>query len=445
MTPEEQIERWFRDLLVELDPRQLTRAVLMPHSKRSGEGFAVDFPGRDRAEVPVRGELLVVAIGKAAIAMAEGAQDALGEQIARGHVLTVDGPDASGLDDRWTLHRGGHPIPDDRSIRAAREIVQDVQRLDQHDVVLALISGGGSALFELPREPLTLADFADLTRLLLNAGAPIQHLNTVRTPLSQVKGGAFRRSSPAGRFVTLILSDVLGNDPRIIASGPTVEPAITAADARAVLDRYDLVEAVSPGVRVALADAGGQSADWTYPEDLIGIVGDNELARRLAGAGSVESGFSTVVLDDPLEGEASELARRWVGWLRKMDDAIDVVWGGGEATVTVRGAGLGGRNTEFALAAALELERLDDDRWVIASLATDGQDGSSDSAGAIASGETIDRARSLGLDPNASLAANDSASLLGRVDALVITGPSGTNVNDLYVGKRRRLAGNPHS
>ncbi len=196
--------------------------------------------------IPGDGAVIVVAIGKAGIAMAAGAQDLFGDRFARGYVLTVDGPEADELDERWTVYRAGHPIPDQRGIDATRTLISVVEALDADDLVVALISGGGSALFEAPRDPLTLADFADVTQILLNAGAPIHHLNTVRIPLSQVKGGAFRQRSPAGRFATLILSDVLGNDPAIIASGPTVKPTTSGAAALAVLDLYGLRESVSP-------------------------------------------------------------------------------------------------------------------------------------------------------------------------------------------------------
>jgi glycerate 2-kinase len=426
MTAEAQIEQWFREILVELDPRRLTRQA---------ESL------RAIAREPLAGgtgKVIVVAIGKAAIAMAAGAQDALGERFERGYVLTVDGPDASILDDRWTVFRAGHPIPDQRGIDATRQIIAAVEDLNSDDRVVALISGGGSALFEAPHEPLTLADFANVTQLLLNAGAPIQHLNGVRIPLSRVKGGSFRRLSPAGTFVTLILSDVLGNDVKIIASGPTVAPVASGAGALAILDLYGLRDVVPAAVRSVLNEAAGEPDDWGYPSDLVEIVGDLAYAKAIAWERSSAEGFCTRVVDGVLGGEASVLARNWVADLLSAPETIDVVWGGGEATVTVRGRGIGGRNTEFALAAALELDRLGNDDWVVASLATDGQDGVSGSAGAIASRETIVRARALGLDPFEALEQNDSGAFFSNVGGLVMTGPSGTNVNDLYVGMRRQ-------
>jgi hydroxypyruvate reductase len=437
MTPEAQIETWFREVLALLEPSRLTSQATTfrndPESLVLGE-----HADRERFDSPIEGEVVVIAIGKAAIGMAAGAQRMFGDRFTRGYVLTVDGPDDSALDERWTVYRASHPIPDQRGIDATRALIEVVEKLRPEDMVVALISGGGSALFEAPREPLTLDDFAELTRMLLDAGAPIQHLNTVRIPLSQVKGGAFRRRSPAGQFVTLMLSDVLGNDPQIIASGPTVEPAVTGAAALAVLDLYGLRETVAPAVRSALNDAAAEANGWDYPADVIEVVGDVEVAIHLAGAASTASGVSTQMIDQLLEGEAAGVARAWVEMLLETAHEVDAVWGGGETTVTVLGSGRGGRNTEFALAAALELDRLENDDWVVASLATDGQDGNSDSSGAIASRATILRARELGLDPNAALANNDSATFFQHVGGLVVTGPSGTNVNDLYVGLRRR-------
>lgn len=437
MTPESQIETWFRQILTRLDPTRLTSQAV---AFRDDEDFPLfgEPVYRNPVEVPVTGEVVVIAIGKAAIGMAAGAQIMFGDRFERGYVLTVDGPDDSALDDRWTVYRASHPIPDRRGIDATHVLIDVVEGLRPEDLVVALISGGGSALFEAPREPLTLDDFADLTRMLLDAGAPIQHLNTVRIPLSQVKGGAFRRRSPAGQFATFILSDVLGNDTQIIASGPTVKPAVTGAAALAVLDLYGLRETVSPAVRSALNEAAAESHEWDYPEDIVEIVGDLELAMELAREVSLESGSATDVVDFLLEDEASEAARTWVEVLLETPDDLDVIWGGGETTVTVRGNGTGGRNTEFALVAALELDRLENDEWVVASLATDGQDGNSNSAGAIASRETIRRAREMGIDPEAALENNDSATFFQQVGGLVITGPTGTNVNDLYAGLRRR-------
>ncbi|MCA9860342.1 MAG: DUF4147 domain-containing protein [Thermomicrobiales bacterium] len=428
MSTESPIEFIFRDVLPQLDPRRTTQDAL-----RFEDGN-LTAAGRS---VPVAGKLVVVAIGKAAIAMAAGAQDALGAAFERGYVLTVDGPDAAMLDDRWRVLRGGHPIPDQRGIDATRTIIDAVEELEPDDVILALISGGGSALFESPHEPLTLDDFAALTRLLLNAGAPIQHLNTVRIPLSDVKGGSFRQRSRAAVFVTLILSDVLGNNPQIIASGPTVEPATSGAAALAILDLYGLRDVAPPAVRTVLNEAAATESEWSYPSDFLSIIGDNHRALELAQTAARSRGIESDIVWTERQGEASDLGREWVAMLLNLPAGVRMAWGGGEATVTVRGEGNGGRNTEFALAAALELDRLENDDWIVASLATDGQDATTGSAGAIASRQSILRGRELGLDPQDFLDRNDSATFFVQTGDLIVTGPSGTNVNDLYVGLRK--------
>ena len=439
MRPEAQIEGWFREILDRLNPRLLTSQATSFDCQSSD----VELPeARVRpVTIPGAGELVVIAIGKAAIAMAAGAQDLFGARFRRGFVLTVDGPDQSVLDDRWTVYRASHPIPDQRGIDATRALIEIVESSKTDDIVVALISGGGSALFEAPRAPVTLADVAELTQLMLHAGAPIQHLNTVRIPLSEVKGGSFRQRSPAGQFVTLILSDVLGNNSQIIASGPTVKPATTGAAALAVLDLYGLRETVSPAVRIALNEAAAEESEWDHPADIVEVVGDVGVAMAIACEVTSTAGFETKEAEFLLDGEATEMARVWVEFLTAdMPDTVDVVWSGGENTVTVRGDGLGGRNTEFALAAALELDRRNNDEWIVASLATDGQDATTGSAGAIASRETILRVRAAGIDPEAALATNDSATFFQNTGGLVVTGPSGTNVNDLYLGLRKRPA-----
>jgi glycerate 2-kinase len=297
--------------------------------------------------------------------------------------------------------------------------------------VLALISGGGSALFEAPVEPVTLDDFVTVTNLLLSAGTPIQDLNRVRIPLSAVKGGRLRQASPAGRFVTLLLSDVLGNDPRVIASGPTVRGDFAATDALDVLERYQLRQAVPDVVLTALeSQPVANDAGQGFTNDLTLLVADNSSALNAAAAEAEAEGLPVEIIWREREGEASMLGREWVVASADREGPL-VLLGGGEATVTVRGDGAGGRNTEFTLAAGLELERRHLDSWAAASLATDGQDAMTEAAGAIVCADTIRNARSLDIDPERCLENNDSVRVFEATD-LVVTGPTGTNVNDLY-------------
>jgi glycerate-2-kinase len=368
--------------------------------------------------------------------MAHGALDVLGERIDRGVILTKHGhmgAPVSGFD----AYEAGHPVPDEDGAYGTREVIASVEGLGPDDVVLALISGGGSALLELPREPLTLADMQETTRLLLRAGATIHDLNAVRSALSQVKGGGLRRIIGTARCVSLLLSDVLGNDPGVIASGPTIPGAPSRVKARDILDRFHVVERVPAAVRefVELPDAAPEAPNLGQG-DVCTVIADNTLlvaeVERLLGA----EGLKTSVAWRAWDGDAGELGRRMVRDAGDADEKIDVLLGGGEATVEVTGDGIGGRNTETSLVAAIELER-SGLRWVLASLASDGQDGASDAAGAIADPDTCARGRRQGLDPDAFLRNNDSATFFERADGLVVTGPSGTNVNDVYIAMRR--------
>lgn len=421
------IERWFRAALTAVDPEAtMARAV-----ERDGRTLRVD-----GHSVAVRGHLWLVAVGKAAVPMARAAERVCGDLIAGGVAITKVGHATGEIPERVETFEAAHPIPDERGEAATRQVLELVGGAGRDDVVLALISGGGSALLESPVPPVVLADLAATTDLLLKAGAPIQDLNAVRTPLSRVKGGGLRAAAADARFVTLILSDVLGNDPRVIASGPTVPGCRDRRTARAILDRYGLWDKVPPPVRAAL-----ESDEAAVPAgddaDVLSIVGDSEAALQAMRRAVEADGLEAVIAWRQRGGEARDLARAWVAVCRGAKaGGAPVILGGGEATVTVRGGGVGGRNTEFALAAALELERLGERGWAIASLATDGDDGPTGVAGAIADGETAARARRAGIDPVRCLDDNDSLAVFRAAGGLVRTGPTGTNVNDLYVGVR---------
>ena len=418
------IRTWFAAALAAVDP---ARAIAQ-HLAVAEAGIRIS-----NRPVCVHGRIIVIAVGKAAVPMARAAEAALGDRISGGLALTKDGH-SGGLPLRWIQTReASHPIPDERGVAATTEILELIATLTASDLVIALISGGGSALLEAPVDGVSLADIAAVTSLLLRAGAPIDHLNAVRIPLSRVKGGGLRRAAANTPFATLILSDVLGNDPAVIASGPTVPGSATGARAIELLKHYGMVEHVPASVVTALArhdlrpvDPGG---------DLLTIVADNRIAVEAFAAAARDDGERVRIVWNDAQGEARELAREWVARL-KDETRFPLLIGGGEATVTVRGNGAGGRNTEFALAAALELEALGLTDWVVASLATDGQDGTTGVAGAIASSPTLDCARALGIDPETALVNNDSLAVFRAVGGLVETGPTGTNVNDIYVALR---------
>jgi glycerate 2-kinase len=380
----------------------------------------------------------VVAVGKAAIAMTQGALQALGDVIVSGDVITKEGHATAALPPRLRVHEAGHPIPDERGTTATDLAIAALNRLDDVIAVLALISGGGSALLEAPRPGVSLADLARTTDLLLRAGAPIDALNAVRSPLSRVKAGGLRAAAPRNAWATLILSDVLGNDPRIIASGPTVPGGGDPRLALEVIERFGVLWQVPLSVRAALDAGFEEPGPLRTQEDILLVIADNGAAVGAAADKASALGLESMVIWHAVQGEAAELGREFALAVRDVPESIDVVLGGGEATVTVRGDGRGGRNTEFSLAAALELERLGLQDWVIASLGTDGQDAMTGLAGAIADAGTPQRARDAGLDPIDALGRNDSLSVFDVSGGKVKTGPTGTNVNDVYIAVRAK-------
>jgi glycerate 2-kinase len=421
------IRRWFDAALRAVEPADAVRRAL----SIDGDALVV----RDR-RIPLRGRLLVVGVGKAAVPMAVGTEAVGGDRIATGLVITKEGHATGHLPRRIRVAEAAHPIPDDRGVRATTEMLELLRDAGEGDVVLALISGGGSALLEAPRPPVTLADIARTTDLLLRAGAPIEDLNAVRIPLSLVKGGGLRRAAGRATVVTLILSDVLGNDTRVIASGPTVPGTASGASAIALLDRYGVRQAVPLVVIEALQSVGTGTAEPEYPNDVVVVIADNRTAVDAMRDAAAAQGMRPRMLWTAKGGEAATLGRAWVDECLGAGSDVDVLLGGGEATVTVRGDGLGGRNTEFALAAALALESVRPAGWTVASLATDGQDGPTEVAGAIADDGTCERARAAGLDPAGCLVRNDSLCVFEAAGGVVAPGPTGTNVNDLYVAVR---------
>lgn len=422
------IEEMYASAVTSSDPM----AAVKRHLRRDDKALNLN-----ERRWPVRGRLIVVGAGKAALPMASAVEQVCGELVDTGLVITKDGhatgPDLAKIE----IVEAAHPIPDQRGVDATQRMLASLEDLGPDDVVLALISGGGSALLESPVPGVSLEDMARVTDMLLRAGAPIQDLNAVRRPLSQVKGGGLLRAAGEATVLSLILSDVLGNDPHVIASGPTVVSPETEHDAMAVLTRYGLLEQAPSAVRAALQALSTQSESSSARGDgAYAVVADNQTALDAAVAAAVRCRKRVEVVWREKEGEASQLGADWIHQCREAKGDADVIIGGGEATVTVRGDGVGGRNTEFALAGALALDAVEEVSWVIASLATDGQDGPTGVAGAIADGETVSRARTAGLDPQAALAANDSLRVFEAAGGIVCPGPTGTNVNDLYIAVR---------
>ncbi len=389
------------------------------------------------------GPVHVVAVGKAAAAMARAACEILGSRVTKGVVIAPTDTEMRGLGNLRTF-RGGHPIPTDGSERGARAVGQLVDPLGADDFLLCLISGGGSALMTLPPSGVSLSDVRETTETLLRAGATIDELNRVRKHLDRLKGGRMAHRAAPARVLALILSDVLGDPPDVIASGPLSPDPTTFADAVAIVDHHRVrdriptsaLEYLESGARGDAPETPGPDAPYFAHVD-VRIVGNNRMAADAALQEAERRGYRTRLLTTTLSGEANEVGRMLAV------KGLEIESGGGsiappacliaagETTVNVRGTGRGGRNQELVLGGAIALHGRGP--LLMASMGTDGIDGASHAAGAFADQTTIARAEALGLDAAAALAANDSTPFFEALDDLIVTGPTGTNVMDIQV------------
>jgi hydroxypyruvate reductase len=359
--------------------------------------------------------------------------DALAERLPLAGGLAVT-KFASGLRrSAYTVLEGGHPVPDVRSLEAGQRVLEFVSSLGEEDTLVCLISGGGSALVTAPYVP--LEDLQTLTSLLLSSGAPIDEINVLRRQLDRVKGGGLARAT-RGKIVSLILSDVIGTPLEAIASGPTAPDPTTRKDSLSILRKYDLDKRVPDSILAFLEDDSPVSSDEEHASGFRNvqnvIVGDNRLAARAALEQAEREWFRAEILTNELQGEAREVGRELAHRLHaaSQTQVHPFCWiAGGETTVTLQGNGKGGRNQELALAAVDELAGLQG--VMLIALATDGDDGPTDAAGAVVTGESARRAEALGLDPADALARNDAYPFFDALGDLLKTGPTGTNVNDL--------------
>jgi glycerate 2-kinase len=387
--------------------------------------------------------LLVVALGKAAYLMSKAAEEALGDILHSGVAITKYGhvPPGGGLD-KVRLFEAGHPVPDENGLRAAKEAMDLARAADRGTLTLCLMSGGGSALLVSPAEGITLAEKQAITDMLLRAGADIGQLNTVRKHLSRVKGGRFAELAYPSKVISLILSDVLGDRLDVIASGPTAPDGTTYGEALAVVDRYGLsgkapravIQCLRRGAEGGLAETPKAGSPALQGVENI-IIGANRVALEAAKDEARRAGLDAGIITAALQGEAREAGRWLAREARSLPAGRRLLISGGETTVTVRGAGTGGRNTELALAFAIEAEGLGG--VTLLSAGTDGNDGPTDAAGAFADGSTVRRARARGLEATEYLENNDSYSFFKAAGGLFVTGPTGTNVMDVQMVLRR--------
>ncbi len=387
------------------------------------------------------GRVVAIGAGKASVPMARAVREVLGGRLDSVFVVAPS-PEPGRAKSGIAVAAAGHPIPDRRGMQAARHVLQLASSLGKDDLLIVLLSGGASSLLPLPVAGLTLVDKQRTTQLLLRSGATIAEVNAVRKHLSAIKGGRLAAATPAS-VLTLILSDVGGDDLGVIGSGPTAPDRTTFLDAVRIVRHYGLWGRLPVAVRIHLVEglAGGRD-ETPKPRSQIfrrvqhAVVGNNRLAVEAAAKAAHKEGYESVLLDTFMTGEAGQFGR-WMGELGKelarrttLPGPVCVL-AGGELTVTVRGSGTGGRAQEFALAAALVIQGTLG-VWV-AGFCTDGRDGPTDAAGAVADGETVARGKRKRMDASRFLRKHDSYTFFKKVGGHIKTGLTGTNVNDLYV------------
>lgn len=412
-------------------------AAVRCHLVREGDTLRVGGQSIDLATIR---QVVVVGLGKAGASMAAAIEELVGDRIARGVVVTKYGHVQPTRTVR--LHEAGHPVPDAQGLAGSQAILDCLAGLGPQDLVLVPISGGGSALTPAPVPGISLEEKQALTKALLACGADIREMNTLRKHISRIKGGQLARAAMPARVVTLILSDIVGDPLDAIASGPTVPDPTTYGDALAILDKYKIRQAVPASIRAHLeAGEAGQHPETPKPGEpaFAGVtnvmVASNIQALRAAEAEARRLGLAPLILSSFIEGETKEVARMHAALALEVRSSglplpppVCLITGG-ETTVTLKGQGKGGRNQEFALAAALDIAGLAD--VVVLSAGTDGTDGPTDAAGAVADGETVARARALGLSPRVALETNDAYPFFEKLGDLLLTGPTRTNVMDV--------------
>jgi hydroxypyruvate reductase len=387
-----------------------------------------------RAHLPAKpkGRTIVIGAGKGSAQMARALEKAWDGPLD-GVVVTRYGYAAPC--ERIEVLEAAHPVPDEAGLKAARRLLDEVSSLTEDDLVIALISGGGSALLPAPAGDLTLADEIAVNKALLASGAPISAMNTLRKHISAIKGGRLAVAAYPAKVVSLVVSDIPGDNPAFVASGPTVPDRASRQDALAIVETYrlDLPAPVMAHLNSPSADAP-KSDDRRFAGNEVHIIASAAVSLEAAAAEAKRQGAEAVILSDAIEGEAREVGgvhaaiAREVALRNRPFRKPVVILSGGETTVTIRGKGKGGRNSEFLLAFALGIDGADGIDALAAD--TDGIDGSEDNAGAFCDGATAARLREVGVDGRAFLANNDAWSAFDAIGDLFVPGPTGTNVND---------------
>jgi glycerate 2-kinase len=425
----------YQAALTAVDPSEAIRT----HVQRDGDQLHVADCTYDLRQYDA---VYLIGIGKAGAAMAIAIEAVLGDRLRGGHVIVKYGHGGPVV--HVTLHEADHPIPDEAGVRATRTLLDFVNGRGPRELLICLLSGGGSALSPAPVEGITLAEKQEVTRLLLACGATIHEINALRKHISQIKGGQLARLASPATLVTLVLSDVVGDALDVIASGPTVPDTSTFADCVEILRKYQLLDTVPMAIRRHLeAGISGAIPETPKPGDAVFartqtvIIGRNLQALEAASRQAAALGYHPLILSSAIEGETREVAKVHVGIAKEVlasghpIAAPACILSGGETTVTLHGQGKGGRNQEFALALALGIHHMPG----IAALSggTDGTDGPTDAAGATADWTTCARAEQHGLHPREALENNDAYPFFEDLGDLLITGPTQTNVMDVRI------------
>jgi hydroxypyruvate reductase len=416
------------------------RVAVINSMKRMDDIIEVDGETYDLERI---NRVFLVGAGKAGQPMASAVQKKLGTRLTNGYVIVKEGyADNKDVADQVELIEAGHPVPDSRGVTGTEKIIQLLENTRQDDLVICLISGGGSALMVSPVKGVTLQDLQQLTGVLLASGATINEINVLRKHLDRVKGGQIARYASPAKLICLILSDVIGDPLDVIASGPTVPDPTTFNDALSILEHYRISDQIPLSIidhlnrgRDGKVSETPKPGEQTFSKVNNLIVGNNRTATQAALIQAQLEGFNTSILTNYIQGEASQIGRVFAAILKQMADedqplprpACLIV--GGETTVTKQGDGLGGRNQEIALSAVCDLAGLKDAALI--TLATDGGDGPTEAAGAVVTEETYRQAQIQNMDPLTFLANNNAYNFFKPLEDLLITGPTQTNVNDL--------------
>lgn len=420
------ISRLIDGVLEAADPYRLVKSAFQAGKLQS------TIHNRD-IKFPPDGEMILLAVGKASTPMLLAAAEEIDQDIKE-VIIARPESDRAALPSNWQIFQAGHPLPNERSLAAGRAVRKALRGLRADDLVILLLSGGGSALLELPKPDIELKGLKEVNKDLLRSGAPIEEINIVRKSMSLIKGGGLARMAAPASILCLILSDVVGDDLGMVASGPTVLERADASRARETLQRYGLWARYPERTQAAILADRDAVGPVKPPVNI--LLANNRTVTTAAAREAARMGFDVEVLPEPLSGEAriagAEFARRLMDIASAQPHDNLCLVQGGETTVTVAGTGQGGRNQEFAASAAQSVGN--SSRLVVLSFATDGVDGPTDAAGAIVDSGFRRLAEKLGLDPRSYLDNNDVYPFLDRMGALIRTGPTQTNLNDIAVG-----------